>query len=362
MQDAFSAKLDRVREWMRREAYATLVLSRIDNLFWLCGADTHVGLNSDAGVAAVVITADSVTAVTTNIEAPRLRDEELGRLGVAVEAVAWWSGDPGAVIKRLADPDGPVAGDVPAAGRALANLAPLRYQLLPDEVAEYRALGAAMGRALGAVAWALRPGETEFQVAGRVAAALLADGITPTVLLVAADERIARYRHPIPTDRAVDRRVMLVAGGRRGGRIVSLSRLVSFGPLDAGLRRRHDAVCQVDAAFIGATLPGVRVGAAFEAGVQAYAAAGFADEWQHHHQGGATGYAGRDYRATPTCNEIVQPWQAFAWNPSIAGTKSEDTMLATPDGPEIISASPDWPLVAVSAGGRRFARPDILVR
>ncbi len=59
---------------------------------------------------------------------------------------------------------------------------------------------------------------------------------------------------------------------------------------------------------------------------------------------------------------MVQPWQAFAWNPSITGTKSEDTILATPDGPEVISGSPDWPLVEATAAGRLVARPDILVR
>jgi len=46
----------------------------------------------------------------------------------------------------------------------------------------------------------------------------------------------------------------------------------------------------------------------------------------------------------------------------IAGTKSEDTIIAAPQGPEIISASPGFPTVEVRAAGITLKRADILVR
>jgi hypothetical protein len=58
----------------------------------------------------------------------------------------------------------------------------------------------------------------------------------------------------------------------------------------------------------------------------------------------------------------VRPNQAFAWNPSIAGTKSEDTVIARPTGPEIISASPGFPMLAVEIDGVRWPRPDLYVK
>lgn len=360
--EAYRTKLARVREMMARSGYGTLVLSRIDNIFWLCDADTHVGLNSDAGIASLVVTAEGVTAVCSNIEAPRLRDEELAGLDIEIVPFDWWDGNLEAVLPDLADPDGALASDTPGGQAALVNLAPLRYALLADEVSHYRQLGADMGEAVAQVARELQPRQSEYQVAGQLAHRLFEREITPVVLLVAADERLARYRHPIPTAKAIEDLVMLVACGRRHGLIVALTRIVSFSPLSADLRRRHQAVCQVDAAFIAPTVPGTCVSAIFAAGLAAYVETGYPDEWKLHHQGGATGYAGRDYKGTLTSSEVVQPWQAFAWNPSITGTKSEDTILATPDGPEIISASPDWPLLEKTAGGRRFARPDILVR
>jgi hypothetical protein len=61
-------------------------------------------------------------------------------------------------------------------------------------------------------------------------------------------------------------------------------------------------------------------------------------------------------------NDLVQPFQAFAWNPSITGTKSEDTIIATPQGPEIISLSPGLPTREQEVAGTRLQRSDIVVR
>jgi Xaa-Pro aminopeptidase len=138
--------------------------------------------------------------------------------------------------------------------------------------------------------------------------------------------------------------------------------MVSFGPPSAELAKKHRAVTAVDTAFIAATRVGVRIGDVFKKGLAAYAAQGYADEWRLHHQGGPTGYAPRDYRATADSDDLVLPYQAFAWNPSIAGTKCEDTIIATPDGPQIISASPGFPTIQAEVGPTRLARPDILVR
>jgi Xaa-Pro aminopeptidase len=137
---------------------------------------------------------------------------------------------------------------------------------------------------------------------------------------------------------------------------------VNFGPLDRDLEQRHRAVTQVDAAFLAATRPGNTVGAAFRSGLDAYATTGFPDEWRLHHQGGPTGYAGRDYRANAEGEAVIQENQAFAWNPSIAGTKSEDTILATATGPEVLSLTPDLPSLYVETGDFRIERSAILIR
>jgi antitoxin VapB len=155
---------------------------------------------------------------------------------------------------------------------------------------------------------------------------------------------------------------MLVVGARREGLNVSATRLVHFGPIPDDLRARHQACARVDTAFLAATRPGTGIAGVFRAGQAAYAAEGWPDEWQRHHQGGPTGYAGRDLRATPTAPGTVQADQAFAWNPSIAGVKSEDTVLVTPSGVEVLSRTPDLPEIAVQAGGASFVRAGFVER
>ena len=80
------------------------------------------------------------------------------------------------------------------------------------------------------------------------------------------------------------------------------------------------------------------------------------------HQGGAIGYAGRDYRTSPGTPDIVQENQAFTWNPSLTGTKSEDTILARAGGIEMITRPLAYPTMALTVEGTDFIRPAILER
>ena len=165
-------------------------------------------------------------------------------------------------------------------------------------------------------------------------------------------ERLSRYRHPIPTAKKIEKTVMVVACPREYGLTIAVTRLLHFGKtLPSELRRKHDAVCRIDAAFHAATAPGQRWCDILKIGQQVYRETGFADEWKLHHQGGPMGYEGRDYLATPGETRRVVENQAVGWNPSITGTKSEDTILSSG---EVLTEMKNWPV--------RGSRPDILCR
>jgi antitoxin VapB len=154
--------------------------------------------------------------------------------------------------------------------------------------------------------------------------------------------------------------VMLVLCGRKYGLVCSLTRLVYFGPLPDELQRKSEAVAQIDAAFITATRPGKSLRQVFEQAQAKYAEVGFADEWQLHHQGGPASYNPREAIATPTTEFIIAAGQAYAWNPSITGTKSEDTILVNEDGFDIMSEIPGWPSFSIEVDGVHIPRPAIL--
>lgn len=359
-----AAKIERLRGLMMEEEVDTVVLGGATNFSWItAGGDDVVALASERGAGTVVVTMDGQYVVTDNIEAGRLADEELGGLGFEIVADEWHKDNFQELLERV------VIGEVAADGEWLRGasdfnpeISHLRWSLLEPEIERYRALGVDVSRALSETARELQVGWSEHLIAGVLTGKLKKLNIAPNVVLIAVDERISKYRHPIPTDKKLERYAMLVASVRRHGLQASATRLVHFGDLSVSLRDRHNAVCRVDACFCLESKPGAKASTIFDRAVQTYAATGYKDEWRLHHQGGACGYAGRDYKATSDTNDIVLENQAFAWNPSITGTKSEDTILATSAGPEVLTPAVDWPMVQSEYHGQVFARPDILVR
>ena len=109
--------------------------------------------------------------------------------------------------------------------------------------------------------------------------------------------------------------------------------------------------------MISATKVGAPVAHIFRSTTEAYADQGYADEWKLHHQGGAAGYRSREYFADFECPFTVENAQAFAWNPSIMGVKSEDTILVNELGADVITATGNWPQIST---GRGLDRPAIL--
>lgn len=354
----------RIRDFMNAEGLNALALSTIGNFAWAtCGGNNYVGIATDAGVASAVFTNDAKYIVCDNIEARRIMEEEVAGQGFELRSCCWYESKREDIIREIAD-GGVLGSDSPIAGakNIATELDPYRYSLTPEEIERYKWLGENTGRCLKQAACAIEPGMTEHQIAGVLNQCLYGSGITPVVTLIAADERILSYRHPIPTDNKLKRYAMLVTGARKWGLIVSASRLVHFGEVPADLRCKHYAVTHIDAAFIAHTTPGAVVGDVFKKAVEAYRETGYADEWTHHHQGGPTGYKGREFRATMNSEAVVVENQAYAWNPSIAGTKSEDTIIATSDGPIILSEIKDWPGIDCEVEGVKIRRPDILVR
>ncbi|CAI5496726.1 unnamed protein product [Closterium sp. Naga37s-1] len=333
------------------------------------------------GVASMFVDADRVVLVTSNIEAERITAEELAGLGSIQVFAKPWFWDDSAHLNRLMTLGRGFKPEADTGDILTPIFSELRATLTPFEVGKYRVLARQCGELLGEVARGLRRGMTEKEVAGAVAGACYARGIHPILLLVGADERMDKWRHPLPTSNVAKSRLLITLSGRRHGLIASLSRVIHFGPLpaDSPLRYKHTAVTYVDSVAIASTRVGATSDAIMASIQRAYEERGFRDEWLHQHQGGATGYRTREWKAEPGVRYYVGSPQAFAWNPSIAGTRSEDTILVGGGGeegggvgdgggdggmegacPEVLTATPDWPMIRHVVDGIEIMRPDVL--
>jgi Xaa-Pro dipeptidase len=365
-EEAWNAELDakheQVVEWLRSENLDGVLLKRNENIAWLTGGavELRVLTPNETGVAALLITAEGARYyLTTANEAPRLQDEEFGALDFEPVIFPWYADDTAETALRLARDQ--VASDTPIPGFAHANLYPLRAALQETEIARFRWLGTQTADAVTAVLQQLVPGQTEYAMEAQIAAALLSRGILPSVYLMAADERIFKYKHAVARGKRLEKYAMLNLCARKWGLTVSITRFAHFGTISAELEERFHAAAQVNAALLEASRVGATSAEMFRIAAEAYAREGFAGDEQLHHQGGATGYWEREWVATPTGTETVVNNQAFAWNPSIRGGKVEDTVLLRDGQIELLTPTPELPSLASAANGNSYPATGVLI-
>lgn len=361
--DELRLKLARLRRWLRQQKTPALVLNRRPNFAWItCGGRSYINTAIDSGCASVLVTPEKIVLAANNIEAQRLVDEELAGLPIEVLSYPW--NEPHqqrAVLRKAAR--GEWLSDTDPDGAADAAMKDMRASLFAPEVLRLKEVGRLTGRIVEDVCRRLEPGWTEHRVAADIQSMANSAGARAPVCLVAADQRIDRRRHPLPTDATIRDRVLIAVCIERYGLVCSATRIVQFSKLSDDLQRRHEAVCRIDAAAIAASQVARPLNDIFGQIVAAYIAEGFPDEWRAHHQGGTSGYMPRETVANPSAAATLQPMQVVAWNPTITGTKSEDTILVTSDGFEWITAPGEgWPTIEVKLNGHNFRRAAILVR
>ncbi|MBI5094001.1 MAG: hypothetical protein HZB26_16360 [Candidatus Hydrogenedentes bacterium] len=356
-------------------SYDGILLTRSNNFAMATGGKrNYIYMFGDEGSNSLFITKDGKAYFVGNtIEEPRLMAEELGVLGCEAKSFLWFEGSAAALVRKeftgtLVSDDGSLGENVNG------KLTYLRALLASGELEKYRRLGKLAAEAMSTTLDATQAGQAEADVAAK----LIAEGVKRRcqvpVALVAADERIAKFRHPLPTEallipgalqeRTLRGYVMIVGCFIKEGLVASITRFKKVGDIDPTIPGAFARICGVDALMQEASVAGKTLGNVFAVCQKGYADLGFsANEWHNHHQGGATGYAGRTAKGTPgetfpildtrwsqrvkdIAGMDVQFGHAFAWNPSAVGVKSEDTFILLPDGKqEIVTATPHLPQV-----------------
>lgn len=353
-------KIERLHGVMEKCGLDAIYLKRQDNFAWLtCGGINYVGLG-EMGNCGLLVTKENTYAITNNIEAPRMRDEEkLEEMGFAIHAQTWYENAfEGETIAHLV-PSGKVGYDYGTACNVANDVKLLRFSLTEAEMERYREGGYLTARAMEETIATVRPGDSEHKTIGRLVNTVRSHGMDVVSAMCAADERIRHYRHPVPHGDIIRERVQLGGNMRYKGLIICCTRLMNFVPVTQELRNQYRANVEIDCTMMAASKPGATFVSVLEAGRAAYEARGYGEEFKKHHQGGPIGYAGRDYRVDFSTPGTIAENQAFCWNPSITGTKSEDTVISTKNGIIPVSRPILAPTITVEVDGQTFVRPDI---
>lgn len=364
-------KTERLSEMLSAENLGGVLLNAQHNFAWLTGGKSNgINLSTENGACFLFIRRDGKKYVlANNIEMPRLLREEISDKDFEPVQFSWEdeksSGD--FIIskaKSLSDQPNEIASDL----LLNPNLRPIenlisrcRFELTEAETERYRKLGKDAGKAVSEVFGIINPGETEIEIAGKTKTALSKYNINSVVTLVGADLRIAGYRHPVPTENVWDKVLLIAVCAKRDGLIANLSRIACLGKIPDDLQKKTEAAARIYGKLLEKTETGVSGAELYETAKKAYAENGYADEIYRHHQGGACGYKTRDWVAHTKSAEIVHKIQAFAWNPTITGSKVEETFIIHNNKFENLTSSVDFPSITIEVNDQAIFLPAILV-
>ncbi|OVE85726.1 peptidase [Natronolimnobius baerhuensis] len=346
-----NVKRERLEAVLESHDLDSVWFARPNSFAWLTGGNSVIDREADAGIAAVGYDGD-VHVVTDTIEAPRIEAEELPDLGdeFTLEQFDWYATSlERAIAEQVAD-DEQAAADIEVPGLERIDPATVRQPLTDRDRERYRELSVETAAAVESVCRELRPEDSELEVASALQVALSARNIEAPVRLVGGSERATQYRHYTPTQTELGDYALVSVTAEKYGLHASCTRTVAFDAPD-WLEARHRAATQVETTALAATQATAAAdgtaGDVFSAVQDAYAAVGFEGEWEYHHQGGAAGFAGREWIATPDNDAPVKTPMAYAWNPTVQGAKSEDTALVTDEEIEALTTTGGWETTTV---------------
>jgi hypothetical protein len=201
-----------------------------------------VGIATEVGATSLLITEKEKFVISNNIEAPRMIEEEgLEKQGFTVKTFPWYEDQEVNMVKDLGG-EGPVGCDVPFPHAVMMaeEIARLRYSLTPAELERYRWLGEKVSLAMEKTLLETKKGEKESEVVARLCQEIWKDRIDPIGLMAAADDRMFQFRHPIPTEKRVEKYLMVSINARKWGLVVCLTRSVYLGELPAPLKKNME--------------------------------------------------------------------------------------------------------------------------
>ncbi len=350
-------KLHSIREYLRARNADGALITNVENFAWVTsGARSYVALSDKNGIASVFVTKDESYVISQNPETERLRHEELPKNFSVVEYP--WFSKLDDMVAQMADGNKILYEEEPEFNNFLLRS---RTRLGLYEQEKYAKVGEKTARALEKGMRSLTPEMTEIQVKATIESELSKEGLDILLVLVFGDESRSLYRHNLPRNIKIGDKCFVSVCTKMYGLVISATRAVEF-KRDKEFEKQHRVNSQIDAEIINASLENALMSQIFFVIEKSYESHGYSEEWRFHHQGGTTGYKTREFIAIPHFPFEVGNGTAFAWNPTISGTKSEDTYVRTKEEMKLLSVDKhgNWPYLEFEVNGKKYKRPDII--
>ncbi len=349
-------KIKLIREYMKQRGASGTLIRKTYNFSWITGGGRSYILPSDSeGMAYVFITMNDSYIIANNNEVNRLKNEELTE-NFSLVSSPWFMSLEDMVLK-VAD-DQKILYEEDADFNSF--LFHSRTVLSTYEIEKYAEVGRQTATALERAMRMLNPKMTEIEVKALIMHELTIEGVEPLLVLVFGNNSRKLYKHNLPRNIEISDVCIASVCARLHGLIASATRSVEF-TANTEFERMYATNAEIDAEIIHSSYEHSLISQVFFDIENIYEKHGFPLEWQRHHQGGIAGYKTREVLARPHLPFQLKKNMAFAWNPTLEGTKSEDTYLRTSDEMRLLTrGTSEWPYLEFEINGTKYRRPALL--
>ncbi len=350
-------KINLLREYMHGKKKNATLIRRTDNFSWITsGARSYISISNFFGAAFVIVTLENSYVLTKNIESKRLKNEELPDNFEMIE-IPWFEDIEKFTKNFLSDKD-----FVDDSESEFSNfLSHSRIELSEYEVNNYKNLGLKSSQALERSMKEINQYMTEIDVKALVEYELAKAGLDVLLVLVYGDKSRLLYRHNLPQNLKIGDKCTVSICAKENGLVASATRTVEF-KKDFDFEEQYKINAIIDTQILEELFKTRSLNEMFSKIKDIYKKNGYPDEWKLHHQGGITGYNSREFIASPYSNVDIRNNMAFAWNPTITGTKFEDTYLKTENRliPLTFMTNSNWPILNLEIEDKKYQKPGIL--
>lgn len=355
-------KKDRILKYLDSKGYDGAVIGRRDNFAWFTSGGENKVLNfNEIGFSYLVILKDKIQLVSQIMDGQRVIDEELNGLDIEYIPLKWYENSKEDTVLKLTSGKN-ILSDIPL-GRC--KYSPdefyfLHYPLTSLEIERLRWLGSKTERIIRNVSDSIISGMSEMEIAGMLLGEYGRSGIECEVLMIGSDERIAKYRHPLPTDKKVEKFIMVHPGVKKWGLHANVTRMVSLGKVNPEIQKRYNAACRITGEVILNCTQGTKFSSILARQKQLFEYFGYKDEWEKHYHGGITGYILADPTVGMRQDLSVSINQAYDWFITITGVKVEELSINANNNIEVTSVNGAWPSKEYEINGQILELPQIM--